>query len=190
MWAIHSGSSGQMSNCEQIAQFAHDKWVNVSDLLRLLMTNERMSKSLGFFIANSSFSLLLTKFEQFTQNFLNKIKFLYIFYSCLKSFLKKQKIRSFLLSEVSKLLRSLRTNDQPWAICSGCSEGMSNCEQIAQVAHQKRANEQIAHFLSELLICSLFWQKVSDLLQNSMRKFPTLIMDEWCLTVDWINPIL
>ena len=43
MWGIRSGCSGQMSDCERIAQVAHDKWANVSNLLRSLMINERMS---------------------------------------------------------------------------------------------------------------------------------------------------
>ena len=43
MWAIFSGCSGQMSDCEQIAQVAHDKWANVSNLLRSLRTNERIT---------------------------------------------------------------------------------------------------------------------------------------------------
>ena len=138
MWVICSGCSGQMSNCEQIAQVAHKKWANVSD-------------SLGFL--NSK-----------------KIVLLYVFTVFLK-FKKKKKICSFLLSKVSESLRLLRTNEWPWAICS---EGMSDHERIAQVAHQKWANEQITHFLSESLICSLFWHKTSNSLRNWMSKFPTL----------------
>ena len=53
MWAIHSGRSGQMSNCERIAQVPHDKWANVSNSLRLLRTNEPMSESLSFFLSKS-----------------------------------------------------------------------------------------------------------------------------------------
>ena len=45
---------------------------------------------------------------------------------------------------------SLRTNEQPWGIRSGRSEGMSNREQITQVAHQKWANERIAHFFGKI----------------------------------------
>ena len=40
---------------------------------------------------------------------------------------------------VSNLLRSLKTNERPWANCSGRSEEMSNHEQIAQVAQRKWA---------------------------------------------------
>ena len=60
---------------------------------------------------------------------------------------------------MSKSPRLLRTNERLWAICSGHPEGMSDCEQIGQVTHQKWANEQIVHFLCEWLIRSLFWQK-------------------------------
>ena len=55
-------------------------------------------------------------------------------------------ISSFLVSDVSESLISLTKNERPWAICSGRSEEMSDCEQIVQVAHQKWANEWIAHF--------------------------------------------
>ena len=45
---------------------------------------------------------------------------------------------------VSKLLRSLRGNERPWANHSGRSRQMSDCEQFAQVAHDKWANERFA----------------------------------------------
>ena len=41
---------------------------------------------------------------------------------------------------VSESLRSLKTNDQPWANRSGPSWQMSNREQFAQVAHDKWVN--------------------------------------------------
>ena len=44
-WAICSDRSGQMSNCEQIAQVANDKRANVSDSLRVLMINEQIRDS-------------------------------------------------------------------------------------------------------------------------------------------------
>ena len=63
--AIPSDHSGQKSDCEQIAQVAHDKRATVSELLRsldahdkraavsnllrLLMIKERISKLLRFF---------------------------------------------------------------------------------------------------------------------------------------------
>ena len=81
------------------------------------------------------------------------------------------------MSNVSKSLRSLTKNErceqnnqvahQKWTNCSGRLPKMSNHEQIAQAANQKWAtmgdllrsltnNERIAHFLSKLLIRSLF----------------------------------
>ena len=82
-------------------------------------------------------------------------------------------ISLFLVNDVSELLRSLNKNEQ--------------CEQIAQVAHQKWATmskslrsltknermskllvfEQIAHLL-------IFGQKTSDSLGKPMSKFPAL----------------
>ena len=41
------------------------------------------------------------------------------------------------MSDVSESLRLHTKNERPWAICSGHSEEMSDCERIAQVAHQK-----------------------------------------------------
>ena len=43
LWAKRSGHSRQISDCERIAQVAHDKWATMSDLLRSLMINEQMS---------------------------------------------------------------------------------------------------------------------------------------------------
>ena len=65
------------------------------------------------------------------------------------------------MSDVSKALRSLTKNERPWAIRSDRSEEMSDREQIAQVAHQKWANEWIAIFLSESLISSFFGKKLA-----------------------------
>ena len=55
---------------------------------------------------------------------------------------------------------------------------MSDCEQIAQVAHQ---NERIAHFFErialffERIAYSLtFWQKMSNSLRKQMSEFPAL----------------
>ena len=42
---------------------------------------------------------------------------------------------------VSESLRSLETNEWPWANPSGHSRQMSHCERFAQVAHDKWANE-------------------------------------------------
>ena len=42
LWAIHSDRSRKMSDCEQIAQVDQDIWATMSELLRSLMTNERL----------------------------------------------------------------------------------------------------------------------------------------------------
>ena len=160
-----------MSKCEQFTQVAQVNWAPVSKLLKSLMTNEQiwvistghsgqMSEwaNCSAFWASHSFSLSLRKNEWFNKKIKNIVFFVH-FLQLFWNFLKKKKIRSFLLSKVRELLRSLRTNEWPWAICSGHSEGMSNHERIAQVAHQKFSKwvnhslfEQIAHLLT-------FWQK-------------------------------
>ena len=53
MWANHSGCSWQRSECELFAQVAQDKWAD--------------ERNAWFFLAKPSFSLVLTKNEQFAQ---------------------------------------------------------------------------------------------------------------------------
>ena len=89
------------------------------------------------------------------------------------------------LATVSNLLRLLRTNEQLWANCSGCScqksdrEWIAQVAQVAQVAHDKWAtmsdslrwlmiNEQMSESVvfSERITHSLFCsQKTSNLLK-------------------------
>ena len=133
-----------MSDREQIAEVAHDKWATVSDSLRSLMTN-----------------------EQFAQKcILKKTKILFFFVCFVYFFILKMSnllIPSFLVSDVSKSLRLLTKNErcepiaqvahQKWAIMSdllrsfrgnewsganrsGRSPKMSDCEQIAQLAQK------------------------------------------------------
>ena len=76
-------------------------------------------------------------------------------------------IPSFLMSDVSKLLRSLTKYErceriaqdahQKWA-----TEEMSDPERIAQVTHQKLANEQIARFFERIAHSLIFSQKTSN----------------------------
>ena len=66
LWANRPDRSGRISNCERIAQVAHDRRATVSDLLRTLMIKERMSESLVF-LANRSFDLSLTKNDWFAE---------------------------------------------------------------------------------------------------------------------------
>ena len=132
--------------------FAHRSSLicSVAHLLTLLRvrTNERMWAirsgqlsewaNCSVFWANPLFFSFAHKEWAICSKF-EKIVFFVHFVQLFWSFLKNQKIRSFLVSEVSEWLWSLRTNERPWAICSGRSEGMSDREQIAQVAWQKQA---------------------------------------------------
>ena len=70
---------------------------------------------------------------------------------------------------IANSLISLKSNERLWAIRS---EEMSDCERIAQVAHQKWANEWIAHFFERIAHSLIFGQKTSDLLGKPMSKFP------------------
>ena len=109
LWANRSGCSRQMSDRERIAQVAHNKWATVSDSLRLLLINERMRDSLK-------------------KCWLKKLKILFFCMFCIRflfSKLSDSLIPSLLMSNVSKLPRSLTKNE--------------GCGQIAQVAHQKWA---------------------------------------------------
>ena len=189
------------------AKIAQDKWANVSDLLRSLRTNERlwgncldrswqmslmtnewmwairsghsgqMSELIGFLSKSITFIFRSQKIS----DWLKKKIFLIIFFvRFLQYFLKSKRFAHSFWAK--------------WANRSGCSGQMSDCKRFAQVAQKewaivskllrsltkKWANERITHFLSKLLICSLFWQKTSDSLQNSMSEFPTLwIWGSW-----------
>ena len=52
-----------MSDHEQIAQVAHDKWATVSDSLRSLMINERKNDSLKKICPKKSKILLFSMFS-------------------------------------------------------------------------------------------------------------------------------
>ena len=76
-WANRSGRSRQMSNRERINQVTHDKWATVSDSLRSLIINERLSdllkkcllknlKSYFLYVLNRFFYL---KNERFAHSF-------------------------------------------------------------------------------------------------------------------------
>ena len=147
--SIPSDSSVQMSNCERITQVSHDRMSNCAHLLYPSQKNLR-----------------------FVNLFWTKINFFYFFVSLKK--ICDLLIPSFLMSDVSKSLRSLTKNER--------------CEQSTQVAHQKWAtmsdslrlitkNEQIARFLSKLLLSSFFahfFAKKNNLLKIPMSQFPTL----------------
>ena len=68
LWVIRSDRSGQMSDCERIAQVTHVKRATVSESLRLFMTKEQPW-------ANSLRSLMIN--ERWTQKIWLKLYFLY-----------------------------------------------------------------------------------------------------------------
>ena len=55
---------------------------------------------------------------------------------------------------IAHSLIALKSNEWLWAICSDCSGQMSDCEQIAQVAHDKWANLSFAHKKQ-----AIYWKK-------------------------------
>ena len=55
-------------------------------------------------------------------------------------------ISSFLVSDVSESLRSLTKNERPWAIRSGRSEEMSN---VSKLLISLRGNEQMSDSLKK-----------------------------------------
>ena len=148
MWAIRSGCSGQMSNCERIAQVAHDKWANVSHSLRSLRTNEWMSKSLVFFAQIAHFLFRSPKRSDSLKN-----RILCTFLHFFLIFKKSKRFALLIPSEqgewiaqvaqdkwvtVSKSLRSLRRNKRLFANRSGCLTKISkwaNCSLFERMAH-------------------------------------------------------
>ena len=68
-----------MSDCELIAQVAHDKWAIVSDLLRSLRSNEQMSESLG--LSKLLISLFRSQKMSYSLKKFEKIIFFNVFYS-------------------------------------------------------------------------------------------------------------
>ena len=158
-----------MSDCEQIAQVAQDKWATMSDSLRLLRGNERMSDSLKkFWLKKSKILILVCFIKDLKKNWKNEQIAHFLSFGEQCEWISNQ------MRDVNESLRSLTKNEQPWAIHSGRSEEMSNHERIAQVAHQKWANEWIAHFFEQIAHLLIFGQKTSDSLGNQMSEFPAL----------------
>ena len=156
---ISSDSLDQMSDCERFAQIALDKWATVSEPLRLLMTNEQITR---FFerIAHLLFS------SQKTSNSPQKI-WLNSYFFC--KFYKKDLFAHYLFFN-ERCEPIAQVAHQKWAIWanhSGHPPKISDHERFTQVTHQ---NEQIAHYLL------IFLQKTSNLLRKPMSKFPTLVL--------------
>ena len=177
-----------MSDCERFAQIAQDKWVTVSESLRSLRGNERMSNLLKKIWLRKSKILFFVCFIYDLKKNYWKISELLIFAHFL--FFGEQyewfaHDCSFPLSDVSESLRLLTKNErceqitqvahQKWAIHSHRSEEMSDRERIAQVTHQKWANEWIAHFFERIAHSLIFGLKTSDLLGKPMSEFPALV---------------
>ena len=97
--------------------------------------------------------------------------------------------RSFVLSDLSKLLTVAHliwakwANERipspevskyfrTWEICSSLSEGMSDCEWITLVAHQKWANEGITHFFEQIVHLLTFLAQMMMLVPSSSRHGP------------------
>ena len=156
-----------MSDCERFAHIAQDKWATVSESLRLIRGNERMSDLLKKICLQKSKILFFNFFSMFYIHF----------------FWKNEQIPHFLLlvSKVSQSLTWLTKNER--------------CERIAQVTHQKRAtmsdslrslteNERPwanrsggSPKMSESLVflSKFFRKKKSHSLRKPMSEFPALI---------------
>ena len=119
LWANRSGHSCQKSDHEQIASVAHDKWVTMSDSLRSLMINEQMSESLVF-SERIAHLLVRSKKQAIRSKNLTKVVFFGTFF--VRIFLNQRFAHSLLFNE--------------------------RCERLAQVAHQKWANERIESLVS------------------------------------------
>ena len=113
-WLIYSFCSNQMKDCEPIAQVDQNKWATVSDSLRSLMMNERMSDLLKNCWLKKSKILLFSMFyigffylknEQFAHS-------LFFWWAMWAGHSPK-------MSKVSESLRSLTKNERLWAIRTG-----------------------------------------------------------------------
>ena len=133
------------------AHFAQIKWATVSDSLRSLKTNERLwayRSGRSRQINNRERIAQVTHdkwaYERLAQQILaKKSNFLVFFINVF--YFSDSLIPSFLMSDVSESLRSLTKNER--------------CEWIAQVAHQKWGNEQIANFFEWITHLLIFSQK-------------------------------
>ena len=111
---------------------------------------------------------------------------------------------------IAHLLKIAHCNEQLWAICSDCSGKMRNCEEIAQVAHDKWAivskslrllmtKEWLLRLLMIKEQIALLLTKTSNLLKNILNKIiffvslkkheqfaHSLFFKEWC---EWIAEV-
>ena len=172
---ILSFHSNQMSHCEQIAQVAQRQWTTVSESLRSLRGNEHpWANHTGSSEEMSEWEIHLKHFGY--KNLKSCFYLVSFIYDKKKKILKKEWIahfRSFPLFW--------------WAIRSRSLISSEQYERIAQVAHQKWANEWIDHFFERIAHSLIFRQKTSNLLGKLMSEVPALKIigavwpsEEWC----------
>ena len=183
--------------CEQIANFAHQKWATMSDLLRWLRGNERCERITHFAHPKKEqmSELLIFLSESLICKFLDnkraicseikwanfqpwKLHFCVALGHCQNKQKKRQRQKRLVILKgisviyqgwkfahsliahllicsfahftqikwvtVSEPLRSLKTNEWPWANHSGRSWQMSDCERFAQVTYDKWPNNRSA----------------------------------------------
>ena len=125
-----------MSDCEQFAQVAHDKWANEQialfseQITYLLICSQKTSDSLNKIWLKCFFWYVFCRFFEKTSDFL---------------------ISSFLMSDMSKKLRLLTKNEWTWVIRSGRSPKMNKLQGwefshwfSEGIARFLRKNEQIS----------------------------------------------
>ena len=139
--------SNWMSDCEQFAQIAQDKWATVSELIRSLISKEQPWANRSGRSYQKSDSRWLKK---------SKILFFSMFYITFKM---SDSLIPFFLNQ--RCERIAQVDHQKWANMSKSLRLITKNEQIA------RFFERITHLL-------IFLQKTSDWLRKPMSKFPAL----------------
>ena len=150
MWVNHSGCSYQKSDRERIAQVAHYKWATVSNLLRSLMINERISDLLKTIWLKPYFLVC----------------FIYVFLFKKKS---DSLIPSFLMSIVSESLRLLIKNEQCERIAQ---DALQKCATMSDLLWLLTKNERPWANRSGH---TFFRKKRRDSLRKPMSEFPALL---------------
>ena len=156
-----------MSDCERFAHIAEDKWATVSESLRLIRGNERMSDLLKKICLQKSKILFFNFFSMFYIHF----------------FWKNEQIPHFLFfSEQSESIPHVAHQKWAmWANCSGHSPKKSDHERFAQFAQRKwkivnkslrslTKNEWIAHFFERI---AHFWAKHKRFSRKSDERIPS-----------------
>ena len=129
-----------MSECERIAQVAHNKWANVSDLLRSLMINEQIARFFEW-IAH-----LLFRSQKASDNLkkIGKNRNFVRFYSFL-DFLKKGKA-SLIPSERSEQIAQVAQDK--WATVSDSLRSLSRKAIVSESLRSLSKNEWMSESLT------------------------------------------